>query len=87
MAEKITTGSIIQSSLITAFILAAALIWKDVISDFITQLVPARQELYYEFLAAILATIIVVIAIFAVIKTESEAESIVKRMKKKRPHS
>jgi hypothetical protein len=84
MAEKITPISIIKSSLITAFTIAAALIWKDFISSFITQFVPERQELFYEFLVAVFATIIVIIAIYVIIKTESEAETIIKNMKKKR---
>jgi len=83
MAKRVTAGSIVQSSLIMAFTIVVALIWRDVISHTIAQLVPARQELYYEFLVAILATTIIIIIIYAIVKTESEAEILVKRMKEK----
>ena len=83
MPERITASSIIKSSLITAFTIAAALIWKDVIFNFITNIVPERHEIFYEFLVAVFATVIVIIAIFVIIKTESEAESFVKKIKKK----
>ena len=83
MAKRVTAGSIVQSSLIMAFTIVVALIWRDVISHTIAQLVPAKQELYYEFLVAVLATIIIVIIIFAIVKTESEAEILMKRMKEK----
>ena len=83
MAERITARSIIKSSLITAFTIAAALIWKDVISDFIAQIIPAKQEFFYEVVAALIATAVIVIIIFVIIETESEAEEFIERVKKK----
>ncbi len=81
---RVTIRSIVQTSIVTAFTIAAALIWTDVISDFINTLVPPREALFYEFIAAIIATVFVVIAIFVILKTEAKAESIVKRFKNRK---
>lgn len=81
--EKVEVKEIIKTSIITAFTIAAALIWKDVIVDFINVVIPPSNQLVYKLLAAILATIFVVIAIFLVVKTEDEAEYVVKRFRHK----
>ncbi len=78
-----TTSQIIQTSIITAFTIAAALIWKDVIVEFIELLVPPPTGLIYKFIAAVIATLLVVIAIYALLKTESEAEKVIKEIKKR----
>ncbi len=81
---KETVESIIKSSIVMAFSIAAALIWKDVIMDLIEIFVPAREEIFYKLLAAVLATILVIIAIYIFLKTESEAEIIMKSLNKKK---
>jgi uncharacterized membrane protein YgaE (UPF0421/DUF939 family) len=81
MIERITIGGIIKTSIVTAFTIAAALIWKDVITDSLDILFPGEQ-LFYKFIAAIVATIIVIFAIYFVLKTEYEAEHIMNVMKK-----
>lgn len=78
---KITVSNIIQTSIVTAFTIAAALIWKDVIVEFIEMVVPSGGALVYKFIAAILATAFVVVAIYAVLETESEADRMIKKMK------
>jgi len=80
---KITVANIIQTSIVTAFTIAAALIWKDVIVEFIELVVPSGGALIYKFIAAILATALVVVAIYAVLETESEADKVIKRMKRR----
>lgn len=77
---KITVSNIIQTSIVTAFTIAAALIWKDVIIEFIEMVVPSNGALLYKFIAAILATVFVIIAIYALLETESEANRMIKRM-------
>lgn len=81
---KITIKSIIITSLTAAFTFAAALIWRDFISALITKIVPPGEEIYYKLIAAIIATIIAIIAIYIVLKTEDEAEIIIRRIKKRK---
>jgi len=82
---KITISGIIKTSLVTAFTIATALIWKDVILDIIKILVPPSEELFYEFLTAVFSTIIMIILIYVILRTEYEAEIVIKRIKKKAP--
>ncbi|GBE19533.1 hypothetical protein BMS3Abin17_00257 [archaeon BMS3Abin17] len=77
----ITIGGIVKTSIVTAFTIAAALIWKDVITESIRRFFPSGDALYYEFLTAIIATVFVIIAIYVVLKTEAEAENIVRTIK------
>lgn len=72
-------GGIIKTAVVTAFTLAAALIWKDVISHAIEVLFPT-SILLYEFLAAIIVTILAIIAIYLILKTEVSAENFFRRM-------
>lgn len=65
---------IIRSSIITAFTIAAALIWKDVITAVIATMVPAGEELLYQVFAAIGATVLVILGIYLFIRTEERAE-------------
>jgi len=78
---QIIVGNAIKSALVTAFTLAVALIWKDVIIDAINAIVPAPQELFYNFLAAFIATVVLIIVIY-IIQRESEAEAAIKKLLK-----
>ncbi len=72
----------IITSLTTAFIIVAALIWKDVIIEFIALIFPAN-ELMYKILTAIIATIFVAIMIYILIKAEEiKLEKVAKQVKK-----
>ncbi len=77
---KITVGGIIKTSIVTAFTIATALIWKDVIVESIELIFPAEQ-LLYKFLTAILATVITVIAIYIILKTQKETEVVLGKFK------
>jgi hypothetical protein len=79
---KITIGGIIKTSIVTAFTIAAALIWKDLVTQIIERFVPPGEKLLYNFIAAILATIVVIIVIYIILKTESEVEVVFKKLKK-----
>lgn len=81
--SRLTTAGIIKTAIISAFSIAAALIWKDVIMDIITLLAPPRDELFYKLLVAVVATVIIIIAIYLFIGAESEAEVIIKKLKNK----
>ncbi len=76
MTQRVTISWIVNTSIITAFSIAAALIWKDVIIDFINIIVPPSEQLFYKFIAAVIATFIVVIAIYLILRAESRAERI-----------
>lgn len=79
--SKITIRHIIKTSIVTAFTIAAGLIWKDVIIDSINLVFPPSDQLLFKLLAAIIATIFVIIAIYVMLKTESEAEFVVGKIK------
>ncbi len=81
---KTTIGSIIQSSIVTAFVIAAALIWKDVISEAIESIIPPGERLTYNFIAAVIATVFVVISIYIILKAEKETEVVLRRLKKRK---
>jgi hypothetical protein len=75
---------VIQAAVISTFTIAAALIWKDVIIEFIELFVlPPSGRLFYKFLVAICATVVIVIFISVFLETEHEAESVMIRFKRK----
>ena len=80
---KVNTKDVINSSIITAFTIAAALIWKDVITELINIIIPQTGQLFSQLIAAILATIFVIIAIYIILKTEDEAETVVKKLRER----
>ncbi len=90
MAEKIVGGAtgikighIIKTSIVTAFTIAAAFIWKDVILEFIQTIFPTENQLLYNFVAAIMATIIVILLIYVFLQTESELEVLISKIRNK----
>jgi len=76
MAEVISVGQIIKTSVVTGFTIAAALIWKEFISELMSVIIPSQEVLYAHLLSAVVATGIIVLMIYVVLKTESEAELI-----------
>src|SRR3989338_9193278 len=72
-------AEIIKTSLITAFTIAAALIWKDFIEVLLKAIIPESKQLLSQFIAAILATVLVIIAIYFILKTEDEFEKIIRK--------
>lgn len=77
----IKVSHIIKTSIVTAFTIAAAFIWKDVILEFMKYILPGDKSLFGTFLAALVATLIVIILIYAFLKTESEVEFLVGKIK------
>ncbi|MFH1501124.1 MAG: DUF5654 family protein [archaeon] len=80
---KITVGQIIKTSLVTAFTIATALIWKDVILNAVQVFFP-HDILLYEFLAAVVATILIVILIYIILETEEGVEVAWRKLHKKK---
>jgi hypothetical protein len=74
---KSTIRETIHSSIIAAFTIAAALIWKDVIVGAIEVFVPPSEALFYKFVSAVAATVLVIFGIYVLSKTEAEADYII----------
>ena len=68
--------SVLTTAVVSAFTIAAALIWRDVITEAIELFFPA-QELQYKFFVAIIATVIAFIGIYIFLKTEHGAEVVI----------
>lgn len=83
MAEA-SIESIIKTSIITAFTITVALIWKDVITEIIELIIPSGSELFYKFIAAIIATLLVIIVIYIILETEYGAKKILKKLNNKK---
>ncbi|OGJ20308.1 hypothetical protein A3K73_06860 [Candidatus Pacearchaeota archaeon RBG_13_36_9] len=77
--SKVTIGGIVTTSIISAFTIAAALIWKDVIDGAIKLIFPADQ-LLLKFIAAILATVLVVVFIYAILVAQSETKMVLRKL-------
>ena len=80
---KVTVSGIIKTSIVTAFTIATALIWKEVITDTIHVFFPG-EELLYKFITAIIATIIIIIVIYTILSAEKESEVIFKKIRDKK---
>lgn len=79
MASKV--GQIIQTAIVSAFTLVTAFIWRDAIIEAIDVFFPT-QELFYKFLAAIITTILALIAIYIFLQTEHEAEVVFHKLRR-----
>ena len=77
-------NQVIKTMTVTAFTIATAFIWKDVILDTIDAFVPPGEDLFYKFIVAVIATIMVLIAVYVLLKTENEAEYLLKRLMKRK---
>lgn len=75
---------IINTSLISAFTIAAALIWKDVIIEGISIFFPSQDQFVIKLLVAIIATVLIVVSIYTIMKTESEAEMVYQKFKNRK---
>jgi len=67
-AKKFEVKAVMVSLIVSAFGFVAALFWRDAISEFITQVIPAGQGLAYQFVAAVVVTLMAVIVIFILTK-------------------
>jgi len=79
---KISIGSVIKTSIVAAFTFTAALMWREVFVDTVSLFFP-EDALLYKFIAAIIITIFVIIAIYIILKTEQEAGGFFKNLKRK----
>lgn len=93
-AESFDIKNIVITMILSAFGFLVALAWRDAINESIDLLVPAGEGLTYTFMAAILVTIIAVIATFILIKVQKAnlipdkyEEKVKGKLKKKKPNS
>jgi len=81
MARPVALKRVIHTALISAVSIATALIWKDVIMNSIHTFISPNQALFYEFLIAIIATGVLILALYLFLRTESQAEFVMKKLK------
>ena len=67
-AESFNLAGAVGALIISAFGFVAALFWRDAIQALINEFVPEGQGIIYSFIAAIIVTIIAVLAIFVIKK-------------------
>ncbi|MGV8152547.1 MAG: DUF5654 family protein [Candidatus Nanoarchaeia archaeon] len=84
MAKESSLNSIIQSAIISAFTIAAALIWKDIIIEIVEIFFPEKSQILFKFLIASIATAILIIVLYLILRTEKEAESVLNKFSRKR---
>jgi hypothetical protein len=73
----------IKTAILSAFTIAAALIWKDVIEEAIRFFMPDNQFIT-RLGVAVFATIIVIIIIYIILKTDSEAKALIRNLNKEK---
>jgi len=78
--SEVNISGIINTSIVSAFTIAAAFIWKDVIVETIELLFPA-EILLLKFIAAILSTVLVVIAIYIILHANTKTEVVLRKIK------
>ncbi len=82
--KKFSFRSITKTVVLTSFTIVTAFIWKDVIMEFIELLVPPGEELMFKFIAACIATVLIIILLFIIFETEYEAELVIRKIKKRK---
>jgi len=71
------TSEIIKGAIIGAFTIATALIWKDVFTAVIQTFVPASERLLSQFVAATVATVLIIVTLKVFLSTEETAEHVI----------
>ncbi len=67
-AKKLDFEGTLIGLIVSAFGLVAALFWKDAITELIETFVPSGEGLTYKFAAAMIVTVIAVVAIFVLVR-------------------
>ena len=67
-AASLNIKAVIGTAIVSAFGFIIALFWRDAINQFINEIVPEGEGLFYSFAAAILVTIIAVVVIYIISK-------------------
>ena len=67
---------IVRSSIVTAFTIAVALIWKDVFTEAVNTFIPPGEHLVAQFVSAAFATALIIIVLKVFLSGEEKAEEI-----------
>ena len=70
-AKALDFRGFMVSAIITAMAFVCGLFWRDAISETIAVFTPAGEGILYSYVAAILATVFVVILAFVLMKTQT----------------
>lgn len=87
-AKTLDIKGVILTLIISSFGFVAALFWRDAIKDMIAEIVPEGEGLTYSFAAAIIVTIIAVVAIYIVSRylTSFSVRETVKKIPRVKKH-
>lgn len=77
---------IVRSSIVTAFTIAAALIWKDVFTEAVDRFIPPGDHLAAQFVSAAIATTLIIVSLKAFLSGEEKAEEMVEHMLENHDH-
>ncbi|MBI2172970.1 MAG: hypothetical protein HYT73_02030 [Candidatus Aenigmarchaeota archaeon] len=69
--QKMDFRAIVFAAIITALSFVVGLFWRDAITETINQFIPGGEGLFYKYLAAVIATIIVVIFAYILIRAQN----------------
>jgi short subunit fatty acids transporter len=73
-AKEFDVSGAIVTSIVTALSLTVGLFWKDVITHTISKVLPDEQTLLYEYMAAMLLTVIAVVVSYILLKTHEHTK-------------
>ncbi|MDI6721582.1 MAG: DUF5654 family protein [Candidatus Aenigmarchaeota archaeon] len=69
--KKMDFRLIIFTSIITALSFVVGLFWRDAISETINEIIPSGQGLFYRYAAAMIATFVVVVIAYFIIRAQN----------------
>ena len=72
--KKMDFKNIMLTAIVTAMAFVVGLFWRDAITAAIEQIVPSGEGLFYKFAAAIIVTVVVVIAVYILMRGQKLAE-------------
>ena len=79
--QKMDFRAIVFAAIITALSFVVGLFWRDAITETINQFIPGGEGLLFKYLAAVIATIIVVIFAYVLIRAQNlRIERLVKKL-------
>ena len=67
-AAKLNFRGVVATAIISSFGFVIALFWRDAITATINKIIPEGEELFYQYLAALVVTIVAVVVIYLVSK-------------------
>lgn len=83
---KYDKDSIVHSSVVTAFTIAAALIWKDVFTEIVNAVLPPADHLLAQIVSALIATVLIILALKLFLSGEKKAEKVLEEVEEMMEH-